>query len=286
MTDADSKLYCILGNPVRHSMSPHIHNASFKEIGFNGVYVAFEVENAVASVQAIRALGIMGASVTIPHKIDVMPVLDEIDDVAEMIGAVNTIVNRDGKLFGLNTDGPGAVKALKDAGVEPKGKKVVLIGSGGAARAVAFALAANEKIADITVMGVIKNEMEVLVDRIKEKTGAVAWTVMLSEREDIAREAVISADIVINASPVGMHPKEDVTPIPVEWISPETTVFDVVYNPLETKLIEESAKRGCRTVRGVEMFINQAVLQFECWTREKAPEELMRKIVLENLEGK
>jgi len=286
MTDAHSRLYCIIGNPVRHSMSPHIHNAAFAELGINAVYVAFEVEDVENTVRGFRALGIGGASVTIPHKLAVMPLLDEIDDVAQMIGAVNTIVNEDGKLFGLNTDGPGAVKALADAGVEPEGGKVVMIGSGGAARAVSFTLAAREKISQMTIIGVIEDEMSKLVDELKGKTGVAASGIMLDEEEEKSKEAVADADILINASPVGMSPDEDKTSAPVEWINPNSAVFDVVYNPLETRLLKEAAAKGCRTVRGVEMFINQAVLQFERWTGQPAPTDLMRRIVLENLEAK
>lgn len=286
MIDAHSKVFCIIGNPVGHSMSPSIHNPSFAQAGINAAYVAFEVTDVARAVNGIRALGIRGASVTIPHKVAVMPLLDEIDEVARMIGAVNTIVNENGKLIGLNTDGPGAVKALKDAGVDPDGRRITIIGSGGAARAVVFALAASERIEDITVLGVIKPELDKLVDEIKDKTGATAWGVMLEERSDIAKESISAADIVINASPVGMHPNDNATPIPVDWISPETAVFDVVYTPLDTKLLKEAAVRGCKTIRGVEMFVNQAVLQFERWTGKAAPVALMRRIVIEKLEGK
>ncbi len=286
MTDAHSKVYCIIGNPVRHSMSPHVHNAAFSERGINAVYVAFEVEDVEKAVRGIRALGIGGASVTIPHKLSVMPQLDEIDEVAQMIGAVNTIVNEDGRLFGLNTDGPGAVKAIKDAGIELEGRNVAMIGSGGAARAVGFALAATENVADITVLGIVRDELSRLAGELGEKTGATARGIMLEEQKEAAKKAVEEAGLVINASPMGMHPHENETPVPAEWVTPDTAVLDVVYTPLETRFLKEVKAKGCRTVQGVEMFLNQAVLQFERWTRESAPVELMRRIVIENLEAK
>jgi shikimate dehydrogenase len=283
MTDAHTKVYCIIGNPVRHSMSPHIHNASFAEVGVNAVYVAFEVDDPEGAVRGMRALGMSGASVTIPHKLAVMPLLDEIDDVALMIGAVNTIVNDGGKLFGLNTDGPAAVRALKDAGVYPAGKKIAMIGSGGAARAVSFTLAANENIATLAVLGVVPEEMKKLARELSEKTGVSVPAIDLEKKTKEAKNAVAAADIVVNASPVGMHPDEGKTPIPAEWIRPDAAVFDVVYTPPDTRLLREAAALGCRTVQGVEMFINQAALQFERWTGKPAPVDLMRRIVLEKL---
>jgi shikimate dehydrogenase len=285
MTDAHTKTYCIIGNPVRHSMSPHIHNASFAEVGINAVYVAFEVEDAEGAVHGMRALGMSGASVTIPHKIAVMPLLDEIDEVARMIGAVNTIANEGGKLYGLNTDGPAAVKALKDAGVDPAGKKIAVIGSGGAARATGFTLAANERISSLAVLGVVPGEMRQLVKELSGKTDVPFSAIHLAQEESDAKHAIREADVVINASPVGMHPDEDKTPIPTDWLRAETVMFDVVYTPPRTRLLREAAERGCKVVHGLEMFINQAALQFERWTRQPAPVDLMRRIVLENLKA-
>lgn len=286
MTDAHTKVYCIIGNPVRHSMSPHIHNASFAEVGINAVYVAFEVEDPEAAVRGMRALGMSGASVTIPHKIAVMPLLDEIDEVGLMIGAVNTIVNDGGKLSGLNTDGPAAVRALAAGGVRLAGTRIAMIGSGGAARAVSFTLAAGESITALAVLGVVPEEMKRLVRELSEKTGVSAVGIDLEKKPKEARNAVEEADLVINTSPVGMHPNDDKTPIPTDWIRADAAVFDVVYTPPETRLLREAAARGCRTVQGVDMFINQAALQFERWTETPAPVDLMRRIVLENLRAK
>jgi len=286
MTDAHTRVYCLIGDPVRHSLGPKIHNASFGEVGINAVYVAFQVQDATAAVNGIRALGISGASVTIPHKLAVMPLLDEIDEVARMIGAVNTIVNEGGKLFGLNTDGAGALKALKDAGIEPAGKKIAIIGSGGAARAVGFTLAAKERIAGVAVLGIITQEAAKLAAELSEKTGVSASAINLDKETNDARGAVGAADLVINTSPVGMYPAKDTTPIPPTWVRAEAAVFDVVYTPPETRLLREVAALGCRTVRGVDMFINQAVLQFERWTGKPAPVSLMRQIVLKKFGAK
>jgi len=286
MADSYSKVYCIIGNPVRHSMSPQVHNAAFAERGVNAVYVAFEVSDAQNAVRGMRALGIAGASVTIPHKLAVIPFLDEIEEPAKMIGAVNTIVNEKGRLIGLNTDGPGAVKSLKEADIKIKGRKVAMIGSGGAARAVSFTMAFREKVAEIAILGIVPGEMSKLAADLSKKTGVSARGITLDRKKGAARKAVEAADIVINASPIGMHPKQNHAPIPTEWLRPDAAVFDVVYNPLETRFIREATLRGCKTIPGVEMFLNQAVLQFERWTGKSAPIKTMRRIVLKNLKAK
>jgi len=286
MTDSYTKVYCIIGNPVRHSMSPQVHNAAFAKRGVNAVYVAFEVSDVQNAVRGMRALGIGGASVTIPHKLAVIPFLDEIEEPAKMIGAVNTIVNEKGRLIGFNTDGPGAVKSLKDAGVKIKGRKVAMIGSGGAARAVSFTLAFREKISEIAILGIVPSEISNLVADLSKKTGVSSRGITLDKKKEAAMKTVEAADIIINASPIGMHPKQDHAPIPSEWIRPDAAVFDVVYNPLETRFIREATLRGCKTVLGVEMFLNQAVLQFERWTGKSAPIKTMRRIVLKNLKAK
>jgi shikimate dehydrogenase len=279
--DATTELYCLLGNPVAHSMSPEIHNSAFQKLGLNACYLAFKVEDLTGAMKGFRALGIKGASVTIPHKIKIMRFLDDIDPTAKIIGAVNTIVRDGERLVGYNTDGEGAVKALRDKLGDVKKLRVSVIGSGGAARAVAITLAVKEKVESINIIGIIRKEIAKLTRDIGENSPARVRGVMLNDEN--LKFCLGESDLLINASPVGMHPHVDKSPVKPALLRKELAVFDVVYNPLETKLIRDAKKAGAKTVCGVEMFINQAVLQFELWTAKRAPVELMRKIVLKKL---
>lgn len=279
--DATTELYCLLGNPVAHSMSPEIHNSAFQKLGLNACYLAFKVEDLTGAMKGFRALGIKGASVTIPHKIKIMRFLDDIDPTAKIIGAVNTIVRDGERLVGYNTDGEGAVKALRDKLGDVKKLRVSVIGSGGAARAVAITLAVKEKVESINIIGIIRKEIAKLTRDIGENSPARVRGVMLNDEN--LKFCLGESDLLINASPVGMHPHVDKSPVKPALLRKDLAVFDVVYNPLETKLIRDAKKAGAKTVCGVEMFINQAVLQFELWTAKRAPVELMRKIVLKKL---
>lgn len=275
--DAKTKLCIIIGNPVGHSLSPAIHNAAFQALGLNFVYTAHAVEDVAAAVKGIRALAIRGASVTIPHKMAVIPFLDEVDPVAGWIGAVNTIVNEDGKLHGFNTDGEGAMKALMDAGVQPAGKRVLIIGSGGAARAVGFTLAAKAGLAGLTILGIVEPELKQLAAEIAEKTPVPAQGRIMSE-ETLAAE-LQRADLLLQCSPVGMHPQVNDTPVPKRFLRRDLIIMDIVYNPAETRLLREARELGAKTIPGREMFLNQAVLQFEKWTGQKAPVAVMREVL-------
>lgn len=279
--DAATELYCLIGNPVAHSMSPDIHNSAFQKAGINACYLAFKVEDLNGAVKGFRALGIKGASVTIPHKIKIMRFLDEIDSTAKIIGAVNTVVRRGERLIGYNTDGEGAVKALRDKLGDLRKRRITIIGSGGAARAVAVTLAVKEKVESINIVGIIRKEIAKLTRDIGENSVARVRGVMLNDEN--LKFCLAESDLLINASPVGMHPEEGKSPVKPALLRKDLAVFDVVYNPLETKLIKDAEKRWAKTICGVEMFINQAVLQFELWTGKRAPVELMRKIVLKKL---
>lgn len=282
--DSATELYCLIGNPVAHSMSPEIHNSAFQKVGINACYLAFKVEDLNGAMKGFRALGIKGASVTIPHKIKIIRLLDEIDSTAKVIGAVNTIVRRNDTLIGYNTDGEGAVNALRDNLGDLKKRKVTVIGSGGAARAVAITLAIKEKVKYINIIGIIPKEVAKLTRDIGENSSAGVRGVMLNDEN--LKSCLGESDLLINASPVGMHPDEGKSPVKPSLLRQDMAVFDVVYNPLETKLLKDAKKIGAKTVCGVEMFINQAVLQFELWTGKKAPVDLMRKIVLKKLAKK
>jgi shikimate dehydrogenase len=275
--DAKTKLCIIIGNPIEHSLSPAIHNAAFSALGLNFAYTAHRVEDVEAAVKGIRALGIRGASVTIPHKLAVIPFLDEVDPVASWIGSVNTIVNEGGRLTGSNTDGEGAMKALREAGVKLPGKRVLMIGSGGAARAVGFTLAAKAKLGSLTILGIIEPELKKLAGDIAEKTPIKAKGRRM--KDEVLAEEIRKADLLIQCSPVGMHPKVDETPVPAKLLRKDLIVMDIVYNPRETRLLREARETGAQTIPGLEMFLNQAVLQFEKWTGKPAPTEVIRSVL-------
>ena len=284
MIDAKTKLCALIGDPVEHSLSPAIHNAAFAETGLNYVYIAFAVKHVEQAIAGMRGFGLRGLSVTIPHKMAVMAHLDALDPIAEAIGSVNTVVAEpDGRLVGYNTDGQGALQALKAAGAPLDGSQVLLIGSGGAARATAFTLLAQSSIGALTIAGIETAQMERLAEDLRAQSTVDVRTVAADDKT--LREVLPQALIVINASPVGMSPNVEATPVEAELLNPEATVFDIVYNPLETRLLKEARAKGCRIVSGVEMFIQQAVAQFELWTAKKAPQECMRRVVMQALTG-
>lgn len=280
--DARTHVCAVIGNPVEHSLSPAIHNAAFEALGLDYVYVAFRVEDVAAAVAGMRALGnFRGLSVTIPHKISIMEHLDEIDEVALGIGSVNTVLKDGSLLKGSSSDGPGALNALKDYGVDPAGKRVLVLGSGGAARAITFTLATLERPPEISLLGVVPDELDKLVRDLKDKTSAGVDGRRLDDES--LRKSVAEAEIIIHCTPIGMHPKTGDTLVPKELLRPDHVVFDVVYTPRETRLLREAQSVGCKTIPGLEMFVNQAVVQFELWTGKSAPVDVMRKVVEENL---
>jgi shikimate dehydrogenase len=264
---ASTKLCAIIGNPIGHSLSPLVHNAAFERLGLDYIFLAFEVERLQEAVRGIAAFGFTGVSVTIPHKVAVMDYLDEIEPVARRIGAVNTIVHREGRLIGHNTDWSGAMKALEDR-IDLQGKTAVVLGAGGAARAIAFGL--KEKGAEPVILNRTVARAEALASGLQCRFGPIE----LIEK--------LSFDLVINATSVGMSPRAESTPLHKAALK-DVLVFDTVYNPLKTRLIREAEERGGPTVTGLEMFVNQAALQFELWTGRKAPLDLMRSVAAQEL---
>ena len=292
--DTATRLCAVIGNPVEHSLSPLIHNAAFEAAGLNYVYVAFRVEDVQGCLSGMRALpGFRGMSVTIPHKIAVMQYLDEIDPMAVNVGSVNTIVNERGKLIGLTTDGLGTLRAFEETGISLAGRKVLFTGAGGAVRAVAFAVAQPEGAASgppeagpsqITMLGRNESRVAALVDDLRAKTPVPIRGGNLSR--DLP-EAMATHDIVIQGTPIGMYPNSiEETAIPKDLLRPEQVVFDMVYRPLKTRLIRDAETRGCRTILGVEMLLNQAALQFEAWTGVAAPRAVMRDALIGALTSK
>jgi len=279
-----TQICAVIGNPIAHSLSPAIHNAAYEELNLNYVYVACRVEDVAAALAGMRALGnFRGMSVTIPHKIEAMKYMDEVAAVDRAIGSINTVVKQDDRLIGLSTDGPGALKAIADAGVEIAGKSVLMLGSGGAARAIAFTLALQTGLAELSILDINEIMLQQLTADLRKGTEAVIKSEPLTEKSLAA--AMKQADIIIHCTPIGMHPNEDASLVPAELFRPGQVVFDVVYTPLETRLLTEAKSRGLKTIYGVEMFVNQAVLQFERFTGADAPIRVMRRVVMECLKS-
>ncbi len=217
-----------------------------------------------------------------PHKVAAMKHVDEVAEVDRAIGSINTVIHEQGKLFGLSTDGPGALKAIKDADVDPEGKNILILGAGGAARAVSFTLARTVQLRELSLLDVDTTMLQQLTVDLKAGTDTHIKSELLTESS--LQTAMKTAHVIIHCTPIGMHPNEDASLIPGELFQPGQVVFDIVYTPLETKLLAEAKSRGLRVISGVEMFVNQAVLQFERFTGVEAPADMMRRVVLDRLE--
>ena len=271
----------IIGDPISHTVSPAMQNAAFQKLGLEFTYVPFRVtkEDLCQAIQGVKALNIRGLNVTIPHKIDVMPLLDEIDPLAEKIGSVNTIVNDEGSLKGYNTDASGFLKALLAAKVRPDRKNIVILGAGGAARAIVFILA--DQGANLTVLNRHPEAARKLTARLfalfRRKVEALELN-----RENL-KTALNDAEVTINTTSLGMTPETDATPVPARLIKPGQVVFDIIYNPPKTRLLYEAEKRGAKTIGGIEMLVWQGAAAFELWTGQKAPVTVMREAAIRKL---
>ena len=268
--DGTTKKYGIMGKPVAHSLSPAMHNAAFQKLGLNNIYLAFEVEDVANAMKGFRALDIRGVSVTIPHKQAVMPHLDAIDPVAQNIGAVNTLFLKEKQISGYNTDWIGANQALEMA-VNLQGATVLLIGAGGSARAIGFGL--KEKGANV-----------LLANRTLSKGQALAKD-LDCEFYPLTDLNGLTADALVNTTSVGMEPEVDATPVPQSLLENIPAVMDIVYAPLETRLLKEAKQAGCKTIDGTNMLLFQGVAQFELWTGKKAPVDVMREKLFSHLKG-
>lgn len=268
----------VIGNPVEHSLSPAIHNAAFQKLGLNFVYLAWKVEVIGDAVKGLRALGgFRGASVTIPHKVAVLPFLDEVESTARHIGAINTIVFEKGQLLGTNTDASGALRALKEGNAPLGDEPVIILGSGGAARAIAFALAADAGIRRLHLLGIDEAERRKLASDVMDRTSARVADAFLDEQA--LKTALAEARVLIHCTPIGMAPKTGISCVPAYLLHPDVTVMDIVYNPHETQLLADAKAAGCRTISGLDMFLYQAVGQFERWTGHSAPTQIMRSVL-------
>jgi len=281
----ESRICGVIGDPIEHSMSPVMHNAAFDKLGLNYLYVPFRVkkEELGKAIAGMRALNIRGLNVTIPHKVAVIPFLDELDPLAQKIGAVNTIVNDDGALTGYNTDASGFLQALLERGIEPRGKNVVVLGAGGASRAISFILA--ERGAHLVILNRLLelDWAEELASRISQVFKKEVEALELN-KEKLAK-VLEKADILVNATSVGMSPNRDETPVSPDLLKPSLTVFDIVYNPIKTRLLREAEAAGAETISGVDMLVWQGALAFELWTGVKAPVKLMKDAAIKGLQG-
>jgi shikimate dehydrogenase len=273
MISGKTKIYGIFGYPVEHTFSPGMHNAAFKKLGMDACYVPFAVrpDELETAVRAIASLGLCGLNVTVPHKEKVIAYLDDLSEEARLIGAVNTIEVSDRKLIGHNTDGRGFLRSLKEnAGLNPKGKRFLFIGSGGAARAVGFSLAlAGAK--NILFRDIDEIKAGALARDIHEKTGADAGAIPVGELSASAK----GADCLINATPLGLR-KTDPLPIAKDLILKKHLVCDLVYNPPDTTLLKAAKARGAEGMAGLGMLLYQGVIAFELWTNKKAPVLVMK----------
>jgi 3-dehydroquinate dehydratase / shikimate dehydrogenase len=272
--DKDTPLYSVIGNPIAHSRSPLMHNTALRENNLKGVYLPLKIEgDPVPVLKGLQRVGLRGTSVTIPHKENVQPLCAEIDPVAKQIGAINTLQLRgDGTWFGTNTDAIAAADSLVAKAGDLSGKTVAILGAGGAARALAFGV--KQRGANVIVSNRTVEKAQSLAREVGGKAVALEELVALKPA------------VIVNTTPLGMHPNTDSSPLQKDQIPQGGIVFDTVYNPLRTKLLEFAEARGCTTLDGLEMFVGQGVRQFELWTGTTAPREIMRRVVLEALQQK
>jgi len=271
----------VIGDPINHSLSPIIQNAAFEALDLNFVFLAYKVKTSGLedAVNGARALNIRGLNVTMPHKTRIIDFLDRIDLSAQIIKSVNTVLNKENLLFGFNTDGVGALRALKENGVEPKGRKVLLLGAGGAARAIAYTLA--KEADELVVLNRTVKSSHNLAKLLEKTVGKKVASGSLSI-SDIQRN-LQDSDILINATSVGMKPKPQESPVPIKLLRRDLSVMDIVYNPIETRLIKDAKSIGAVVIGGIEMLIYQGAASFEIWTGKSAPIQVMKKAALSHL---
>lgn len=281
--NAKTRLLGFIASPSEHSVSPIMHNAALRKLGLNYAYLAFNVghKELKDAITGFRAINIRGFSVSMPNKIEIIPLLDELSPEAKLIGAVNTVVNENGKFIGYNTDGKGYVRSLREEGVEIKGKKMTLLGAGGAATAIAIQ-AALEGISEIAIFNrqdeYFKNA-EKIAKIINEQMENVNCKATVYELEDSnrLREEIASSDILTNATDVGMKPYENQSLIPdPSWLHSDLVVSDIVYMPRTTKLMEQAITAGCRNYNGLGMVLYQGAIAFELWTGHEMPIEYVK----------
>lgn len=280
-----TKVVGVFGYPVEHSLSPAMHNAAFAALGLPYIYVPFSVrpESLESAVRSLPALGIVGVNLTIPHKETVLPFLDEITEEARDVGAVNTVHTVDGRLLGDNTDGRGFYEPLREQGITVAGKGVVVLGAGGAARSVVFRLAREG--ARITLTNRTPERARRLAQEVAQAgIGAEPIRTLDQDDRDGLAAALSAAELLVQTTRVGMAPEVAGLPaLPLEALHPNLLVYDLVYNPVETRLLRESRARGCRPLTGVKMLVYQGAAAFQRWTGVWPPTDVMEAAVLRGL---
>ena len=269
--DQRTKLCAVIGNPVEHSLSPLIHNVAIAYHKINAVFLAFKSQSAQSAMEAMRALDICALSVTIPFKEAVIPFIDDIDYEAEAVGNVNTVINRNGRLKGFNTDIDGIEQSLN--GVRVENQEVLLIGAGGAAKTIAHVIHKRKGQLHIVNRDIVE------ASSVASKYGATCNS--LKDIRKVIEE--IRPKIIINATPVGMGKMRGKSLVPRFLLKKGMTVFDVIYNPLRTKFIRDGEASSCRVITGDRMFLGQGARQFELWSRKKAPLKIMERYLYKRL---
>ncbi len=274
-------VYGIVGDPVAHSLSPSMQNAAFEAVGLDCVYVPFLLTRGAADVAAVavRRMGLCGLNVTVPHKVDIISFLDSLDPSAQRVGAVNTVVKEEGKLRGYNTDAPGFARSLDSFGVDVKCKEVLVLGAGGAARAVVSSLL--ELGARVVVLNRdVARAQRLARDVAAEMDCGIAYGTL---SDSGLEEHMPGCALLVNTTSVGMYPNCQESPCPARFFHRDLTVCDIVYNPIDTLLLSEARKCGARVITGDEMLVQQGALAFELWMGITAPVEIMRSKVREEL---
>ncbi len=274
----------VYGHPIEHSLSPVMQNAALRAMNLDFVYVPFHVlpDSLEEAVGAIRVLGLAGVNVTIPHKERVMSYLDQLGGEAGLIGSVNTIVNEKGRLRGESTDGAGFLRSIESEWGTISGAKALILGAGGSAKAVGFALAGAG--CDIVVANRTQERAEELIKALNAVFGEGRSRAAGLEMEVLAEE-VREADLLVNATSLGMYPDTDSIPVPPDLLHSKLSVYDLVYNPRVTRLVAEARKKGSRAMTGIKMLAHQGALSLEMWTGRKAPVDIMEQAVMDRLFG-
>lgn len=275
---ATTDIYGIFGHPVKHSLSPDMHNSAFNTLGLNSVYVAFDIdpESIEEATRAIRVMGIRGINITIPHKQTIIPYLDEVSPDAKLTGAVNTVKNENGRLSGYNTDVGGFLRAIREnLDFSPEGNTLFLIGAGGAARAVLSAFCMNGG-AVVYITDIIKDKALELANQFKANFQNITIETVELDNQNLIEQKLNEADILVNASPAGMDGVGSLD-IPLTSLNKNAVVYDLVYKPPDTSLLKEAKQLGHKASGGLSMLLYQGAESFEIWTGENAPVEIMKK---------
>ncbi|ADU96113.1 shikimate 5-dehydrogenase [Thermovibrio ammonificans HB-1] len=274
-------VYGIIGHPVKHSLSPLMQTAAFEALGIDAVYVPFNLapQNLKEGIEGLRVLGVKGFNVTVPHKEQVAELVDFLEGDAEFLGAVNTVKNEEGQLTGYNTDAEGFLRSLLEEGVELEGKKALMFGAGGAARAVGYALLKGG-VKFLHVVNRSFPKAKALGELLSRRGNVLVYPL----RDSVVETLLDEADIIVNTTSLGLHPQDpqlfDYSKIPEEKV-----VVDIIYNPPLTPLLKAAKERGCKVINGLGMLIHQGAVAFEIWTGQKAPVKVMREVLEGELYG-